>query len=316
MHRFALPVQRATLQPMRLRIVLRLAAVASLALPSLARADTSHVVRAGESLTSIAATDRVSERALAAANGLAPDARLIIGTTLRVPGAGAAASRHTAPTHHDYRVKAGDTLSAIADHAGISLDALAALNHIKPAATLLTGTLLKLPGAGAGATATQDTAPTHHDYRVKAGDTLSAIADHAGISLNALAALNHIKPAATLLTGTLLKLPGAGAGATATQDTAPPTTTTASRPATHSPQSPTTPASHSTRSPPSTTSNPPPPSSPAHSSNSQAPAPPPPPARLAPTWSSRATRSRRSPATPASRPASSPPSTTSIRARC
>jgi soluble lytic murein transglycosylase-like protein len=49
-------------------------------------------------------------------------------------------------------VQAGDTLSAIAARAGMSVDSLAALNGLDPSAYLLSGTVLKLSGS-AGSTA-------------------------------------------------------------------------------------------------------------------------------------------------------------------
>jgi soluble lytic murein transglycosylase-like protein len=48
-------------------------------------------------------------------------------------------------------VKSGDSLSAIADRAGISLSKLARLNGLDPAKPLLIGTILRLPAAAARA---------------------------------------------------------------------------------------------------------------------------------------------------------------------
>lgn len=53
--------------------------------PASARADVAHVVKPGETLTSVAATDGLSIEALAAANHLSDDAELTIGQVLWIP---------------------------------------------------------------------------------------------------------------------------------------------------------------------------------------------------------------------------------------
>jgi len=66
-----------------------------LLVPATASADYAHVVRPGETLTSIAATDGLSVSALAAANGLAPSAELVSGTVIQIPPQTAATSAST-----------------------------------------------------------------------------------------------------------------------------------------------------------------------------------------------------------------------------
>jgi LysM repeat protein len=64
------------------------AAVVLLALPTTAAASFQHVVAAGESLSSIAATDGLTVAELAAANGLPPTAELLTGAQLAIPPQG------------------------------------------------------------------------------------------------------------------------------------------------------------------------------------------------------------------------------------
>src|ERR1700680_530331 len=66
--------------------------------PAAGRADVPHVVAPGESLTSIAAADELSVSALAAANRLAPDARLIAGSVIQTPPQRAGTRRAPAST--------------------------------------------------------------------------------------------------------------------------------------------------------------------------------------------------------------------------
>jgi N-acetylmuramoyl-L-alanine amidase len=99
---------------MRLRIVLALAAICTLAAPAVAQAAFAHVVAPGESLSSIAAADGVSVSQLAAANGLPANTQLVAGATVQIPpqragGTQAGAQESTAPT--GYLVRPGDTLS-------------------------------------------------------------------------------------------------------------------------------------------------------------------------------------------------------------
>lgn len=208
---------------MRLRIILPLAATAALAVPAVARADVAHVVAPGESLTSIAAADDLSVSALAAANRLSPDARLLAGSVIRIPpqraGRRSRSTRSATAPHRlraparsrGYVVQPGDTLSAIAARAGLSAAHLASLNDITPSAPLLAGATLTVPGAagptssGAGAAEPAQS----HPYVVQLGDTLSAIAGRGGVSVAHLAALNGIDPNAPLLAGATLAVPGA-----------------------------------------------------------------------------------------------------------
>ena len=197
-----------TLELMHLRNVLPLAAAASLAISSGAQADLRHTVTPGESLTSIAATDGVSIHALAGANRLAPDARLIAGSVLRIPprGTGFSRPRRTTPTSaptaasHRYTVRRGDTLSALAARAGVSLATLAALNHRRANGLLIAGATIELPGAGP-APAASATTPTASRYVIQRGDTLSGLAARAGVSERHLAAINHLPIDALLIAG-------------------------------------------------------------------------------------------------------------------
>jgi LysM repeat protein len=155
-----------------------------LAAPTAAQAAFPHVVGAGESLSSVAAADGMSVAQLAAANGISPDSQLVAGTTLLIPpqtgalsapvpsvaggaaavgdgdgdsddgGSSAVAASSTqvstaaSPSGGSYVVQPGDTLTAIAGRAGMSVAQLAAANGIDPNAPLLYGTALRLSGSG------------------------------------------------------------------------------------------------------------------------------------------------------------------------
>jgi soluble lytic murein transglycosylase-like protein len=146
------------------KLIIRIVAVATLALPAAAVAEPEHEIAPGESLTSIAAADGLSVAQLAAANGLSPTAELTAGVTLRIPprmSTGTAAPGPAAPSvtsapvsapasaaaSGGYRVAFGDTLSAIAAHYGVTVQGLAAANGLDPAGVLPAGATLAIPGA-------------------------------------------------------------------------------------------------------------------------------------------------------------------------
>ncbi len=243
---------------MRLRIVLSLAAAGVLSTAAPAAADYPHVVASGETLTSVAAADGLTVAQLAAANGISPFTQIVAGTTLMIPpqGASAGAPSYASVSASDgdgdndgdtgsssavasaapaaggsYVVQPGDTLSAIAGRAGLSVASLAAANGLDPNSVLLSGTTLSLSGsaalasstASAGSTASSgSTGSAGGSYVVQPGDTLSAIAARAGLSAASLAAANGLDPNGVLLSGSVLHLTGSsssssGAGAVSSQ---------------------------------------------------------------------------------------------------
>jgi LysM repeat protein len=110
-----------------------------------------------------------------------------------------------------YTVRAGDSLSAIAQRYDVSLGALAHANGLNWRKTLLIGLVLRVPAAATGGSDWGGT------YIVRPGDTLGGIALRYHVSLGQFAAANAFDPAKVLLIGTRLRVP---TGATATLDLA------------------------------------------------------------------------------------------------
>ena len=236
MQRFRLRRLLTTLGRMHLRLSLLITVVAGgmLGVPATASAYFVHVISKGESLSSIAAQDGLSVDALAAANGLSPGTQLLAGSTIQIPPQGASAvapstteetgetTSTAVPTSTStsgaYVVQAGDTLSAIAARAGVSVNSLAAANGLNPDAFLLTGTVLHLSGSSASSgtvMTASDTTGSGASYVVQAGDTLSAIAARSGTTVDALASANGLDPSHYLVSGTVLRVPsGSGSGST------------------------------------------------------------------------------------------------------
>jgi LysM repeat protein len=106
-----------------------------------------------------------------------------------------------------YTVRAGDSLSAIAQHYHVSLGALADANGLNWRKPLLIGVVLRVPATGPRGSGWSGT------YIVRPGDTLSGIALRSHVSLEQLAAANGLDPAKLLLIGTRLSVPTGGAAA-------------------------------------------------------------------------------------------------------
>jgi N-acetylmuramoyl-L-alanine amidase len=140
---------------MRTRLLLSITAVAAAALAAPASAHVPHVVQAGETLWSIAANQNLTTRALAAANGLSPDAHVVLGSSIRIPtvaeataaiqSGGVGPGSGAPPAMGAYVVRPGDSLLGIASRAGVAMERIAWMNGLDPKQPLLIGTVLKLP---------------------------------------------------------------------------------------------------------------------------------------------------------------------------
>jgi LysM repeat protein len=106
---------------------------------------TTHVVRAGETLSGIASRYRITVGQIVAANGITGD-RIYVGQQLRlVPASGTVPTTGTT-----YTVKAGDTLSSIAKRFGTTVRAIQDANAIRDPNVVAIGKTLKIPAGGTG----------------------------------------------------------------------------------------------------------------------------------------------------------------------
>jgi LysM repeat protein len=188
-----------------------------------ASAAVPHTVQPGETLWSIAAANNLTTRTVAAYNGLSENSQVVLGSTIQVPtttegysalqqqglvpadptaAAPAAAPAPASPAapvpQGAYTVRTGDTLSGLAAQAGVSVEAMAAMNGLDPNGLLLEGTVLKLPtGAPAPAQASEpapattvvpQAAPEPTPQRVTAADVQNVAAAH-GVSPSLAAAV-------------------------------------------------------------------------------------------------------------------------------
>ena len=185
----------------RLAIILGFLLAGVLLLAGAARAATV-TVAPGDTLGTIAARSGTSVAALARANGIADPNAIRAGQRLAVPGGGGSATGGGGST---YRVRPGDTLGGIAARHGVSVGALASANHIADPNLVPAGRRLVIPALGGGGASGGGGA--HASYRVRAGDTLGAIAARHGTTVAALAALNGIRDPSLISVGRVLSVP-------------------------------------------------------------------------------------------------------------
>lgn len=203
---------------MRLRALVPIVAAVVLAAPTAASAAFPHRVAPGESLSSVAGADGLTVNQLAAANGLAPDAALVAGSTLMVPqqlGGGLQTGGTAAAA-------AGTALTGDGDDDGDDSGSTAGASTGAPAT-----------GGSAGAPASSPSSASAGAYVVQPGDTLSAISARGGLTTAELAVANGIDPNAPLLAGTVLRLSGgvASSAAAPSASSPPVASSSASQPA-------------------------------------------------------------------------------------
>lgn len=146
-------------------------------------------VRSGETLSHLARRLDTTTPALAKANGLRRPYRIRAGQRLRVP--------YQLATRPRYRVRTGETLSAIAERVVASQTVLAKMNDLKPPYRLRAGQVLRVPAYD----------PQYRRYWVQPGETLSTIAQQAQLTVSAIAAMNNLKPPYIIRKGQFLRLP-------------------------------------------------------------------------------------------------------------
>lgn len=147
-------------------------------------------VRSGDTLSGIARRWRITMKSIVTANRLRSD-RLRVGQRLvltvpNVPRQAIASTQRSEPSQHViHRVRAGETLSQIAERYGVSIAQLKMTNRIRTN-LIRPGQRLRIPFGGA------DVVSDTKIYTVRAGDTLSTIASRYGVSVVRLKRANRL----------------------------------------------------------------------------------------------------------------------------
>lgn len=208
-------------------------------------------VQPGDTLSDIAARHGMSVNRLMQVNGITNPDLVVAGTRLVVNGGSGGTGRRTAaapapslPTA-PYTVKSGETLSEIADRFGTTTDRLIQLNRISNPNLVVAGTRLAVPGRPAATPRSSGSASSAKPQKhvVQEGESLSAIADRYGMSVDRLIAINAISDPDLVWAGSHLKLQAPPAPKPAPRPTAQAKPKPAAKPAAAKTASPKQPAS-------------------------------------------------------------------------
>ena len=191
-----------------------------------ATANEVYIVKPGETLSQIASRYGTTVANLRRLNNL-PNANFVwYGQRLLIDTGGASTNvSQGAVGFGTYRVRPGDSLSAVALRHGLSVTQLARMNGISPLRWLYNGQVLRVPVSTAPVQAAPAAAPVSQvgagnqivegfrRYTVRPGDSLIRLARSHGISAARLMSINGLTSARWLYVGQVLLLPGAPATA-------------------------------------------------------------------------------------------------------
>ncbi|MGN8551697.1 UNVERIFIED_CONTAM: LysM peptidoglycan-binding domain-containing protein [Microbacterium sp. SLM126] len=187
------------------------------ALLASAAAPATYTVKRGDTVSAIAARHGLRTTDVLAINGLSWKSVIYPGQVLKLTAEGAPAPATPSAASGTYAVRAGDTVSGIAQRHGVSVQAVLSANRLGWSSIIYPGQKLAIPGKAVPASATKPAAPApppaEASYVVKAGDTVTAIAQRHGVSVIGVLAANSLSAASIIYPGQKLAIP-AKTGAT------------------------------------------------------------------------------------------------------
>lgn len=192
-----------------------------------------HVVKGGETFWSIAEDYGISPKALAQANSnvnpnrIYEDMELVIPVEERAPSAAAsapaAAPTSAGPGMLEHKVEDNETYYSIAKRYGVTMESMVAANpQVKPE-RLRPGMTVRVPmksdrtPANAAGSQTRESVVTssapQRTYKIREGDTMTAIAQKHGVTEAALLKENKLSASDPFYVDDVLKIPAGGQSA-------------------------------------------------------------------------------------------------------
>jgi LysM repeat protein len=197
-------------------------------------------VQPGDTVSAIAGRHGLGTAEVLALNGLTGDSTIFPGQVLRLTGGpttSAAPAEHSVPTDGSYAIQTGDTITAIAQRHGVTVQAILDANALTRASIIYPGQTITIPGAMVAASATtpapvaiESAAPAlpvtsgGQSYVIRAGDTVSGIAQLHGVTTQAILGANGLERASIIYPGQTLTIPGTAAPASPPPVSTPATT--------------------------------------------------------------------------------------------
>jgi len=184
-------------------------------------APAQYRVATGDTVSGIAARFGISTRTVLSLNGLDSAALIFPGQVLNLTEAvvapAAAAPTLTAPTGTTHIVQSGDTVSAIAAANGLSTDAVLTANGLQRSSVIYPGQAVLIPASAAQivpAAFVTPSAPTvapapAATHTIVSGDTISAVAQRTGVSVQDLLDANGLGWSSMIYPGQVLTMPSA-----------------------------------------------------------------------------------------------------------
>ena len=168
----------------------------------------SHItLRRGETLWHLAQRAGVSITDLKRWNHIRSARDLQVGQRLVVYGTGGLRHAVYAQNSQPLRVRPGNTLSQLAQRAGVSVHDLMRWNHIRSARGLQVGEILHIRGGGSAPAPVYTAARGYQRLTVRPGESLWQIAQRAGVGVSVLAHANHLTERTVLHPGQVLNIP-------------------------------------------------------------------------------------------------------------